>query len=863
MNPGDPAKIQEIFQSAVELAPEERRGFLNESCRDNPELRAEVESLLAAHEEAGAFIEDSASDMAAALLDQKRQQLTQIGEYKIEKLLGAGGMGEVFLARDQRLNRHVALKLLSIHLTANEERVRRFRQEALAASGLNHPNILTIYEIEEHGPRPYIATEFVEGVTLRTHMSGNGRSLMDVLDITLQIAAALSVAHTAGIVHRDIKPENIMIRPDGLVKILDFGIAKYTGSKELRDENDQWLKTAEGAVMGTTAYMSPEQARGLPVDSRTDIWALGVMMYEMVAMRLPFTGATPSDRLAAIIEHEPEPIRKYQHNVPDSFERIVQRALVKDREGRYQQAADLVTDLRRTQTALGSTHQRGTSLPALVHRVPKLSKRQAAVSLLIAALMIGVLGYLIFRQRSSRAVETIDSLAILPFSNGGESADIEYLSDGITDSLINSLSRIPSLKVMSRNSVFHYKDRQVDAQTIGSILHVRGVMTGRVVQRGDDVTVTIELSDAQDNRHLWGEQYNRKLKDLLGLQSEIARDVSQKLQARLSGADQQKVANNYTNNPDAYELYLRGRYHLNKLTPPEVQTSVHYFQQAVAADASYALAHVGLSDAYSALALSVDMPATVFYPRAKAAAQRALEIEETLAEAHTSLGVALLFHDWNFVAAENQYQRALELNPNSAETHFSYAGLLVVLGKYVEGLEEIKRARELDPLSLRTNALEGRFLVLAGRTDEGLARLRNTIELEPNYFLAHLFAANAYAEKGMYNEAIATATKARDLSGGNAEAVATIGYALGASGQRREAQSILDELTKRSAKRYVPPYDFALIYNGMGELNETLAWLERGVEERDPKMLFLKGGSQWKNLRGSERFEKLLRRIGF
>ena len=871
MNPGRSQKIEEIFQSALDLEPEQRGVFLNEKCVGDPAIRAQVDSLLSAYEKAGSFIEDSASDVAATMLQKDRQPPAQIGQYKIERLLGAGGMGEVFLARDVRLNRPIALKLLSTHLTTDEERVRRFRQEALAASALNHPNILTIHEIEEHAPRPYIATEFVDGVTLRALMRTQV-SLIDALGITLQIAGALSAAHNAGIVHRDIKPENIMVRPDGLVKVLDFGIAKYAEPIDLKgskkDSQEEWIHTATGAVIGTTAYMSPEQARGLPVDTRTDIWSLGVILYEMVARQLPFPGATPNDRIAAILEHEPEPLSS-KHNVPPAFERIVHRALAKNRDDRYKRAADLEKDLRELQATLGDGRQKSFALPNFVPNIHRITKRQAAVAvvaLLAIAATLGLVGYQMRHRVAGKpdtAAAPIDSLAVLPLVNIGGSADLEYLSDGVTDSLINNLSQLPNLKVMSRNSVFRYKGQGVDAQTVGNALNVRGVLTGKLVQRGEDLMISVELSDARDNRHVWGEQYNRKLKDLLALQTDIARDVSQKLRTKLSGVDEQKLAKNFTTNLDAYQLYLKGRYQLHKLTPPDVQESVSYFQQAISIDPYYALAYVGLADAYSALTLSLDLPSADFYPKSKAAAQKAIEIDDTLAEAHTSLGFATLFYDWDRKAAESEYKRALELNPNSANTHFSYAGLFIVLGKYAEGLQEIERARELDPLNLRTNALEGRFLIIAGRIDEGLSRLQSTIELEPNYFLAHLFASNAYIEKGMYGEAIVEATKARDLSGGNAEAKALIGYALAQSGKREEAKAVLNELKKSSTERYIPPYNFALIYNGLGDRNETIAWLERGFEQRDPKMLFLKSGRQWHNLRGDPRFQNLLRRVGF
>jgi len=487
----------------------------------------------------------------------------------------------------------------------------------------------------------------------------------------------------------------------------------------------------------------------------------------------------------------------------------------------------------------------------------KIKEHKASAGLTLAALVIAVAAIIYF----GGSEKTIHSLAVLPLENASNDANTEYMSDGITESLINTLSQLPGLKVISRTTAFRYKGQRGDPQKVGRDLRVDAVVTGRVIQQGENLIIQAELTNAADGSQLWGARYNRKLADIFSLQEEIAKEISEKLRLKLTGEEEKRLTKRYTENAEAYELYLKGRYHLYKLTPPEVQTSVSYFQQAIAIDPSYALAYVGLADANRALALSVDLPATEFFPKSKAAAQKAIEIDDTLAEAHAVLGFAIFFYDWDWSAAENQYKRALELNPNSSDAHLYYAGLVSLMGRRTEGLAEVKRARELDPLNLRTNALEGQFLILAGQTDEGLARLQKTFELEPNFWLAHLFAASAYSQKGMYTEAIAEATRARDLSSGNAEAIATIGYALAMSGKRDEARAVLDELKKRATERYVPPYDFALIYNGLGERDEAFTWLERGVEQRDPKMIFLRVEPKWDTLRDDPRFVSLLERM--
>jgi serine/threonine-protein kinase len=867
--------VGELYQAALELLPDQRTAFLNQACGEDRPLRREVESLLAAEGQAGDFLAAGAiEDAAKSLAEEKPLSVVgkRLGHYQVRSLLGAGGMGEVYLAEDTRLNRPVALKLIPAHLMTERESLGRFRQEALAASALNHPNIITVYEIGAHEGRDLIATEFVDGVTLRRRMRGQRLPLAAAVDVGLQIASALGAAHDAGIVHRDIKPENIMVRPDGLVKVLDFGIAKYTGPTRIHESKESWIKTVRGAVIGTAAYMSPEQARGLPVDGRTDIWSLGVILYEMAARRLPFTGKTPTDRIAAILERDPEPLSKLRRGIPAEFESIVNRCLAKNKAERYGRAADLAADLRALRATLGEESNRRFSLPAAARNISSVWGRRVAVILVVAALTaIGVtLAYFSraanVSESGSRTVAgpaSIDSLAVLPFVNTGGNDDTDYLSDGITETLINGLSRLPDLRVMSRNSVFRYKGQEVDAQSVGNILKVRAVLTGRLVQRGDDLIVTVELSDARDNSHVWGEQYNRKMTDLIALQSEIARDVSRKLRARLSRADEQHLAKNYTENAEAYQLYLRGRYHVLKNTRAEIQTGISHFRQAIEVDPSYALAFVGLADAYRGLAIAGEMPPTELMPLARAAAKKAVEIDDGLADAHAILGSIIIWYDWNWDEAENQFKRAFELDPNSGEAYQAYSHLQSYTGRHAEALASIKRARELDPLNLRTNVIEASDLINAGRADEALARLRKTLELDPNYWFAHSFMASAYIEKGMYAEAVTEARKARETSDVATRPIAFLGYALAKAGRRREAQAELKGLLKLSQERYVSPYSIATIYNGLGEREEALAWLERGYQQREPRMVFLKFEPKWKNLHDDPRFQDLLRRVGF
>src|SRR6266536_852940 len=828
--------------------------------------------------------------------------------YSIISLLGVGGMGSVHLATDTRLGRKVALKTLPSEFTNDQERLRRFQQEARAASALNHPNIVTIHELGAESGAHFIATEYIDGETLRAKLKRGRMKLDDALDMAQQTAFALTAAHGAGIVHRDIKPENIMVRQDGIVKVLDFGIAKLLENRshesvDPEGETRALVLTDAGIVMGTPAYMSPEQARGIELDARTDIWSLGVLLYEMVAGRPPFCGETKSHTVVSILEAEPPPLSTFAPDTPAELQRIVRKALTKERDDRYQTARDLMIDLkslrreldiqseikRSTASGIGvsqavATSQgvsnnateirfsppatsaadaRSTSSGATLLQGIKLSKRSALLAITIVLLLIVlVLGYWFFFRPTSTGTQ-INSIAVLPFVNESGNQDAEYLSDGISESLINTLSQLPGVKVIARSSSFQYKGKNVDLQQAAKALGVEVILTGRVSQRGDNVQIGAELVNARDQTQMWGEQYNRKLTDILVVQQEISREVSNKLRLKLSGEEQQHITKAYTQSAEAYELYLKGQYLSGKSTEEGFKKAIDYYQQAIDKDPNYALAHVGLGNAFKALGgvLGFARPDATA-PQGKADIMKALAIDDTLADAHAALGSFKLAYDWDWPGTEREYERALQLNPNLSSAHSGYGTYLQSLVRFDEAVAERELSRQLDPTSPLAIANAGYPLYYAHRFDQALEYYRKALELDPDYSWAHLWIGQVYVQQGRYSEAIAEIKKAIAFSNGNTRDIATLGHAYAVAGKRSEALKTLGELQERAKQQYVSPYFIALIYAGLGEKDQTFRWLEKAFEERHPYLSLIKVEPVFDDLHSDPRFTELVRRVG-
>lgn len=825
MKPERLQQIEKLYHAALELGESQRSAFLDQACAGDDALRRELESLLAFQSRAENFIESPALEVVAGMLakGQARQAIGQtLGPYRIVSMIAAGGMGEVYLAEDSRLGRKVAVKLLPAHFTRDEERVRRFRLEARAVSALNHPNILTIYEVGEAGGTDYIVTEFIEGEMLRQQIANAPMEIEAALDVAIQVAGALSAAHQAGIVHRDIKPENIMLRPDGIVKVLDFGLAKLTEPRppDGDAEAQTHFRTEPGIVMGTVRYMSPEQVRGLKINAETDLYSFGVVLYEMVTGRVPFEGKTHADLVVSILEKAAPPLAHYAANIPAELERIVGKCLEKDAARRYPSARDLFIDLKNLQSR---------------------------------------------RPEGQRAVQPSHSIAVLPFVNMSADPENDYFCDGLAEELINALTKVKAIKVAARTSAFSFKGKGPDIREIGRKLNVSTVLEGSVRKASSRLRITAQLINVADGYHLWSERYDRQMEDVFATQDEITLAIVDALKVTLLGDERAALLNRYKNNLEAYNLYLKGRYFWNKRpATQELTRGIEYFQQAIEEDPGYALAYAGLADSYAMLGSweNGSLSPREAMPKAKAAAERALEIDEALAEAHASLAYARLHYDWDWPAAEMECKRGIELNPNYASIHHWYSHYLMAAGCSEASLEESERALELDPLDLVINAHLAWHYYFAGQYDQAIERCHKTRELYPASFWPRFFSGLAYEQKGMYGEAIAEFREAIVVSGSVTFAVAGLGHTYAIAGKQAEAKTLLSELKESSKQKYVQSYDVALICAGLGENDQAFDWLEKACVDRSGWMPYLKLDPRLHRLHPDPRFQDLLRRVG-
>jgi len=772
---------------------------------------------------------------------------TRLGPYEILAPIGAGGMGEVYSARDTRLDRDVAIKVLPEHLAQSPVALSRFERESKAVAALSHPNILALYDVGAEQGISFAVTELLEGETLRGRLEKGAVPWRKAVGIGVAVADGLAAAHSKGIIHRDLKPANIFLTSDGRVKILDFGLARVKPPVSPQDQSSLPTETEAGTVMGTAGYMSPEQVRGESADVPSDIFSFGCVLYEMLARRRAFARETAAQTMTAILEVEPPDLADSEQEIPAELERVVTHCLEKNPQQRFQSAHDLAFALKAVQD-LGSA--------ALLRGKPK-RLRPVWMASALAVVLAGALSYWLYRPS-----QAIDSLAVLPFTNVGADPNTEYLSDGITENLINSLSQLPTLRVTARSLAFRYKGPQVDPQKAGRDLHVRVVLTGRMTERDGTLNIQAELMNVDDGSQLWGAQYSRGFSEILALQEEIARAVSGKLHLKPAVERQKRLAKRPTENTEAYQLYLKGRYYWNRRTEQTLKRAVEYFQQAIDKDPGYALAYAGLADCYAVYnSYQVELPRESA-PKAEAAATKALEIDDTLAQAHASLGMIRMSYEWDWAGAEREFQRAIEIDPNYATAHHWYAILLASTGRSEPAIASLNRAQQLDPLSLIISADLGLVLHFARRDDEAIEQVRKALEMDASFAAGHRPLGMAYEQKGMYTEAIAEFEKALDVSRSNPFVLGSLGHAYAVSGNRQKARQALSDVLELSKRRYVSPFDTAVIYTGLGDKDRALEWLEKALDDRSLEMIFLKVDPRFDGLHADSRFDGLLRRMG-
>jgi serine/threonine-protein kinase len=809
-----------------------------------------------------------------------------VSHYRIIDTLGKGGMGIVYKAEDTRLGRTVAVKFLPDSLARDRIALDRFQREARAASALNHPNICTLYDVGDSDGHPFLVMEHMEGETLRDRISRAPLSLEELIEFGAQIADGLDGAHAAGIVHRDVKPANIFITTRGQAKVMDFGLAKVSrigqessgGDSQVLTAAIETMVTSPGSTVGTVAYMSPEQARGEDIDARTDLFSFGVVLYEMATGLVPFRGDSIALTFVSILERDPEPPSKRRADLPQELERIILKALEKNRDMRYQSAAEIRGDLKRLRrdsdssrrvsaqkvsVDLSRTGVRPATNPpsggvsSAEYLVQSLKQHKRKVMALGAVLLIALAVGLFAALREP----ALDSIAVLPFANVGNDPGNEYLTDGLTESIINSLSQLPKLAVRSFSSVAHLKNKDVSPQDAGAKLKVRAVLTGRVVRHGDEYDISAELIEVRGDRQIWGRKYTARSADLLATQEQIARQITEKLRIEATGAEMARVTKHTTEDSEAYQLYLQGRHQWNQRTLEGLQLAIDLFGQAVQKDPRYALAYAGQADAYALLADFNVLPAREVLPKLRAAAAKALELDDRLAEAHTSMAW-LKFHEWDWNGAENEFKRAIELNANYPTAHVWYGEYLTALGRFDQATAEMSRAFETSPMLPVVNLALAQRAYYARQYSQAVELSQKTLALDQAFVPAHSLLARAYAQQGSATQALAEFQKALDASGGDTNELAAQGYGFATAHQEAAAKKVLEELKQRSQQTYVQPLWIATVQVAIGQKDQALDSLQAAFDDRSAGLVFLKVDPVFDVLHGDARFAGQLKRMG-
>jgi len=784
---------------------------------------------------------------------------TFAGRYQIIEELGKGGMGKVYKVFDTKIKEKIALKLIKTEIASDKETIERFSNEIRLARKIGHRNVCRMFDIGEAEGTHFITMEYVSGEDLKTMIRmATGLSIGAVLSIGKQVCDGLAEAHSLGVVHRDLKPQNIMIDKGGNAKIMDFGIARSISEKGI---------TGPSVLIGTPEYMSPEQAEAKEVDHQSDIYSLGIILYEMATGRVPFEGDTA---LSIAMKHKgeiPKNPKQFNPNIPDDLSGVILKCIEKDRAKRYQTAAEVRSQLEKIEKGIPTTERIVPERKPLTSReitVKFSPKRLFIPALIVIILIIGaaVIWRLVLQKGTKSITSSTRSIAVLPFVDYSPEKGHEYLCEGIPDTLINALNYIQDLRVPARTSAFSFQGKEYDIREIGQKLNVDNVLEGSIQVVGNNLRVTARLSEVKDGYQLWNASYDRKLEDVFVIQDEIAQAIVKALKIKLLGEKEAPFIRRYTENIEAYSLYLKGLYYWNKRTGKDLSTAIEFYESAIREDPNYALAYMGLADSYSLLTIYSDARPKESFPKAKAAAMKALELDENLAEAHNSLAYVFERYDWNWKASEAEFRRALELNPNYATGHFWYSELLMTFGRFEESILEMKRALELDPVSLIINASLGYAYLQAGQPDQALPQLRKTLEMDPNFAYAHQILGMTYTEMKRFDEAIDELKKARELSGNAVMMVASLGLAYGEAGKLEEAKKILGELEAKSQEQYVSPYWTAALYGVLGDIDKTFELMNKAVEERSEWILAIKSGLAFIPFHSDPRYHALLKKIG-